>query len=75
MKLNNVKQVEKKIQEITESYIPVAEHGATLFFTVADLPNIDPMYEFSLEWICRLFVQAIEEAEKSRLVSDRMRNL
>ena len=53
----------------------MAFHGAILFFTVADLPNIDPMYEFSLEWIFNLYKQAISDATKALNVSERCENL
>ena len=49
-KLKSAKIAEKRIEEIQETYNEVAIHGSVLYFTVADLTNIEFMYEFSLEW-------------------------
>lgn len=35
-----------------------------LFFIVADLANIDPMYQYSLAWFVNLFKSAIDNTEK-----------
>ena len=39
--------------------------GSILFFVIADLALIDPMYQFSLSYFKRLFSLVIETAEKS----------
>ncbi|KAJ3108806.1 Dynein heavy chain 7, axonemal [Phlyctochytrium bullatum] len=41
-------KTEKKIDEIRIGYTPIATHSSTLFFCVADLANIEPMYQYSL---------------------------
>jgi len=46
-------------------YIPVAVNTQILFFCVADLSNIDPMYQYSLEWFITIFLNGIANAEKS----------
>lgn len=43
-------KTEIKIDEARKGYIPVAQHVGALFFTVSDLCNIDPMYQYSLTW-------------------------
>lgn len=48
-------------------YIPVANRGQILFFCLADLSNVDPMYQYSLEWFISLFINSIAEAERSRM--------
>ena len=35
---------------------------AVLFFCVADMANIDPMYQYSLVWFVRLFVRSISDS-------------
>ena len=57
-------ETEKKIDEARMGYTPIAEHSTILFFTIADLANIDPMYQYSLTWFFSLFISSIEKAEK-----------
>jgi len=42
-------------------YRPIAKHSANLFFSIADLPNIDPMYQYSLTWFVNLFINSIQD--------------
>jgi len=56
-------QTEKKIDEARMGYTPIAEHSTILFFSIADLANIDPMYQYSLNWFFNLFTMSIEKAE------------
>lgn len=57
-------ETEKKIDEARMGYKPIAEHSTILFFSIADLANIDPMYQYSLTWFFNLFVSSIEKADK-----------
>lgn len=41
---------EEKISEAREKYRLVANRGSVLYFVVANLANIDPMYQFSLKY-------------------------
>ncbi len=41
---------EAKIDTARMGYAPIALHSTILFFTIADLTNIDPMYQYSLVW-------------------------
>jgi len=43
----------------------VARRGSVLYFVVADLANIDPMYQYSLEFFTKLFVMRLEKSEKA----------
>ena len=54
-------ETEKKIDQSRAGYRPVAVHGSVLFFSITDLPNIDPMYQYSLEWFVNLFLITISE--------------
>ena len=40
-------------------YRPIAKHSSILFFSIADLPNIDPMYQYSLTWFVNLYISSI----------------
>merc|ERR1719181_775490 len=46
-------------------YTAVATAGSILYFVIADLANINPMYQFSLTYFVRLFNKCIDLAEKS----------
>lgn len=56
-------------------YKPIAIHSTILFFSIADLANIDPMYQYSLTWFINLFILSIENAEKSEDLQKRLTNL
>jgi dynein heavy chain len=43
----------------------VATRTSGLFFAISDLANVDPMYQYSLDFYKLLFIQAIATSEKS----------
>ena len=43
-------ETEQKIDTARMGYTPIAVHSTILFFSIADLANIDPMYQYSLAW-------------------------
>jgi dynein heavy chain len=55
---------QQMIAEKRQGYLPVAFRASQLFFCIADLSVIDPMYQYALEWFINLFVFAIERAER-----------
>jgi len=62
-----VKEQEKTqalVQETRESYVPVAVRASAMFFVIADLSVVEPMYQYSLEWFIEIYVLAIKTAEK-----------
>jgi dynein heavy chain len=70
-----VKVAEKttvKINAARKGYVPVAVVSSNLFFCVADLAEVDPMYQFSLGWFTNLFNMAINRAEKSKNLQTRL---
>jgi len=54
---------EKEIDETREKYRPVAFRASLLYFAIADLSNIDPMYQYSLPWFRALFVRGIQDSD------------
>ena len=56
---------EKDIDGARESYRPVAYRTAVLFFCIVELTNIDPMYQYSLQWFQQLFGLTIDQSPKS----------
>ncbi|GCC28735.1 hypothetical protein chiPu_0007169 [Chiloscyllium punctatum] len=65
-------ETEKKIDTTRMGYRPIAIHSSILFFSIADLGNIEPMYQYSLNWFINLFVMSIENSEKSDDLSERL---
>ena len=53
-------KTEIKIKESREGYRPIAFHSSVLFFSLTELPNIDPMYQYSLGWFVNLYIRAIK---------------
>lgn len=45
---------ERKISIAREKYQSVANRGSVLYFVVADLAHIDPMYQFSLKYFSQV---------------------
>ena len=66
---------EKEIDETRAKYIPVAVRAAILFFCIADLAMVDPMYQYSLNWFKQLFVEGIRKAPASEDLNVRIENL
>ena len=66
---------EEEIDATRAKYIPVAFRGSTLFFAIADLTLVDPMYQYSLAWFKELFVRGITNAEASDDMDTRISNL
>ncbi|XP_020293119.1 dynein heavy chain 7, axonemal-like [Pseudomyrmex gracilis] len=66
---------EKSIDEARLQYKPIASYSTVLFFTIASLANIDPMYQYSLIWFVNLFVMAITNTEPTDIVEQRLKDL
>lgn len=63
------------IQEFREGFREVAKRASTMYYCVADLGQIDAMYQFSVNWYQQLYVQSIENANKCRDVPRRVQIL
>lgn len=68
-------QTSKMIDENRENYRVVSRRGSVLYFVVSDLANIDPMYQYSLEFFTKLFVMRLEKSEKSADLDERLQIL
>lgn len=58
-------ETQKEIEQTRQGYLPVAEHSSILFFCISDFANIDPMYQYSLNWFINLYLSSIVNSEKS----------
>lgn len=67
-KVEEAEKTEQEIDEAREQYRSVAVRASLLFFCIAELAGVDPMYQYSLAWFVALFlrtVQATPEVSKA----------
>jgi dynein heavy chain len=64
-----------EINEVTEKLRPVAARASIIYFVVADLANIDPMYQYSLQFFVALFQQKLQSSEKDDDINKRIQIL
>lgn len=57
-------QTAKRLAVLFERYRPLAERGSILYFAIADLAAIDSMYQFSLLYFTKLFVDTLVRTPK-----------
>ncbi|XP_075946793.1 dynein axonemal heavy chain 6 [Anarhichas minor] len=74
-RLEEAEASELMINSARERYQPVATRGSVLYFVIASLSEIDPMYQFSLKYFKQLFNSTIETSEKSSVLEDRLQIL
>lgn len=55
-RLIETEATEEKISIAREKYRPVATRGSVLYFVVAQLAEIDPMYQYSLKYFNQVSV-------------------
>ncbi|NXL44771.1 DYH1 protein, partial [Podilymbus podiceps] len=68
-------QTEKDINATRLQYVPVAIRSQILYFCVSDLSNVDPMYQYSLEWFLNIFLMGISNSERADALKDRIMNI
>lgn len=66
---------EQEIDDARQQYVPVAAYSAVLFFCIAELASVDPMYQYSLAWFLNLFVMTIQKAPASPVLAERLQSL
>uniref|UniRef100_A0AAZ3Q3C2 Dynein heavy chain 1, axonemal n=1 Tax=Oncorhynchus tshawytscha TaxID=74940 RepID=A0AAZ3Q3C2_ONCTS len=65
-------ETERDIDATRLEYVPVAVRTQILFFCVSDLSNVDPMYQYSLEWFLSIFMSGIANSERADTVEQRI---
>ena len=68
-------EIKKEVEEAFQQYLSVAVRGSILYFVIADLALIDPMYQYSLAYFARLFNSVIDNSQKSNDVHERIKIL
>ena len=74
-KLQQAEVTEKDIDNTRAEYVPVAFRSSLLYFCVADLCIVDPMYQYSLAWFMGLFRLGIQNATASEVLAERLKNI
>lgn len=65
VKLKTAKFMEDRINGIRALYEPIAFRASSLYLIIIQLAQLDPMYQFSLEWFFEtVYVRGIHLAEK-----------
>jgi hypothetical protein len=64
--LQRAEEVEKTVQSKREQYRPISVRGSILFFVIASLSSIDPMYQNSLAYVKKIFNGTIRQVLKRR---------
>lgn len=57
---------EVDINEKRSRYLEVATRGSIIYFVIADLATVDPMYQYSLAYYKQLFQRCIDDSERPR---------
>jgi dynein heavy chain len=73
--LAQAEETKTKIDTACEGYRGVAKRGAILYFVVADMGGVDPMYQYSLQFFVNLFNGCMDKADKSDDLGTRTGNM
>ncbi|XP_064645339.1 dynein axonemal heavy chain 6-like [Lineus longissimus] len=71
-RLAEAEKTEEMITVSREKYRPVAARGSVMYFVVANMGEVDPMYQFSLKYFKQLFSNTIDLSEKSSDLEKRL---
>ncbi|XP_067287631.1 dynein axonemal heavy chain 1 isoform X1 [Pseudorasbora parva] len=74
-KVTAAEATERDIDATRLEYVPVAVRAQILFFCVSDLSNVDPMYQYSLEWFLSIFMGGIANSKRAETVKERIFNI
>jgi dynein heavy chain, axonemal len=59
LKMKEAENTEEEIDAARNQYKPVAIRATVLYFTVAELAPLNPMYHYSLAWFTALFIRSM----------------
>lgn len=68
--LEEAEQVEVVINQTRNFYRTVAERGSILYFAITDMASINEMYQNSLQYVKKLFNEAISSVKKVKSSDD-----
>ena len=71
-RVSEAEKTEIVINDTRNQYYSVAKRGSIIFFVIADMSAIDPMYQYSLSYFQRLFNSCIDKSEKADTLEERL---
>jgi len=74
-RMEQSKVTAEEINTAREKYRGVAKRGSILYFVIADLALIDPMYQYSLEFFIKLFKKRLITAPNPPELQERLKAL
>ena len=74
-RLKEAEATEEMISVARERYRVVAIRSSALYFVVANMSDVDPMYQFSLKYFKQLFSNTINTSEKNKDLQRRLQIL
>jgi len=60
--LEAAEKTEAVINDTRMKYTPYPERGSLLFFCIAEMRNIEPMYQYSLDWFINLYIVSMKDS-------------
>ncbi|KAK0159284.1 hypothetical protein PV328_010180 [Microctonus aethiopoides] len=75
LKVTSAETTRINIDSIRELYHPVANRARVLFFCICDLQYVDYMYQYSLEWFIKIFINSMNDADKDSEIPIRVDNI
>ena len=58
-KMQDIQLVEQRFEKVQQAFLPVAIPSSAMFFCIEQLSNIDPMYQYSLQFYLDLFQKSM----------------
>jgi dynein heavy chain len=74
-RFKEAEQTDLSISQAREMYRIVAKRGSLIYFVIADLAALNPMYQYSLEYFKRIYGYCIEVSAKSDDLDERLQIL
>ncbi|OQS02753.1 dynein heavy chain, partial [Thraustotheca clavata] len=71
-RMSEAEVTSKEINTTREGYRCVAVRGSIIYFVIANLALVDPMYQYSLQYYQKLFVMRLEVSTKSEILQTRL---
>ena len=72
VRMAEAEETAKSINAAREEYRVVAERGSILYFVIADMGLVDPMYQYSLDFFSKLFNLRLIKSQKSDDLATRL---
>eukprot|EP00960_Hanusia_phi_P069522 767109-Hanusia_phi.AAC.3 len=74
-KLKNAGEAEERIRAACEEYRPIAARGSIIYFLIAEMSVVNPMYNTSLAQFIQVFQLSMVQSEKAAIPAKRITNV